>query len=147
MFRAFLRPSFGELTALELLHMVSSTGCCWVWSWRVGGKPRALWRGCCSTAVEQHPLHSAHSLPPTLQDHTQQQPVLKTICCKSSTVNSPDDGRKSAQNMLRYNWLNKSLSIASCWSCPWLHFNLLCQHKCSQNSDLTFKLNECLLDH
>jgi hypothetical protein len=28
MFREFLRPSSGELTALELLHMVSSTGYC-----------------------------------------------------------------------------------------------------------------------
>jgi hypothetical protein len=30
MFQASLRPSSGELTALELLHMVSSTGYCWL---------------------------------------------------------------------------------------------------------------------
>jgi hypothetical protein len=51
MFRAPLRPSSGQLTVLELLHMVSSTGYCWLWSWRVGGKPCALWRGCCSTVL------------------------------------------------------------------------------------------------
>jgi hypothetical protein len=36
MFRAFLRPSSGELTVLELLHMVFSTGyCCSLGEWVV----------------------------------------------------------------------------------------------------------------
>jgi hypothetical protein len=33
------------------------------------------------------------------------------------------------------------------FTCQKTHFNLSCHHTSSQNSDLTFKLNECLLDH
>jgi hypothetical protein len=36
--------------------------------------------------LKQHPLHSAHSIPPTPQDYNQQFPVLKTICSKAQST-------------------------------------------------------------
>jgi hypothetical protein len=87
----FLRPSSGELSALELLHMFFEH-----WILLVVVLESGWYAVCTAEKIlfAQQSLRSAHGLPPILQDYNQQYPVHETICIKSRTVKSTDDGRK-----------------------------------------------------
>ena len=83
MFWASLRPSSGGRTAFHCLWFLSCFSCC--------------------LSVRQHPLHSAHILPP---DSPVSQRLQQDYNYRQwNAVGSPDDGLKDARNMLRYYWL------------------------------------------
>ena len=97
MFRASLRPSSGGRTAFHCLWFLSCCTCCD--AGELGGKMCALYTGW----VRQHPLHSAHILPP--HSPASQQLQQDRNHRQWNAARPPDDGRKEARNMLRKSWL------------------------------------------